>query len=63
MVENSLFAGPRSGVRRQVFLPYLESASPAAVTVYVRTAMPPAALVPTLQASSGRSPDRCQSPT
>lgn len=38
VVGNSLFAGPRSGVRRQVFLPYLESATPAAVTFYLRTA-------------------------
>ena len=37
VVENSLFAGPRAGVHRQVFLPYLESASPAPVTFYVRS--------------------------
>ncbi len=48
VVENSLFAGPRAGVRRQVFLPYLESASPAAVTFYVRSAKPAAALFTTL---------------
>jgi len=36
-------------VRRQVFLPYLESASPAAVTFYVRTAKPPAAVFATLR--------------
>ena len=40
MVENSLFGGPREGVRRQVFLPYLESATPAAVTFYVRAVKP-----------------------
>jgi predicted permease len=40
VVENSLFAGPRAGVHRQVFLPYLESASPAAVTFYVRSSGP-----------------------
>ena len=50
VVENSLFAGPRAGVRRQVFLPYLESASPAAVTFYVRTAKPSAAIFATLAA-------------
>jgi len=44
VVENSLFGGPRAGVRRQVFLPYLESASPAAVTFYVRTTKPSAAI-------------------
>ncbi len=49
VVENSLFAGPRAGVRRQVFLPYLESASPAAVTFYVGTAEPSAAVFPTLR--------------
>ncbi len=49
VVGNSLFAGPRAGVRRQVFLPYLESASPAAVTVYVRTSQPSAAMFATLR--------------
>ncbi|MBV8867703.1 MAG: ABC transporter permease [Acidobacteriaceae bacterium] len=49
VVENSLFAGPRAGVRRQVFLPYLESASPAAVTFYVRSTKPTAALFTTLR--------------
>ncbi len=49
VVENSLFAGPRSGVRRQVFLPYLESASPAAVTFYIRSAKPVATLFATLR--------------
>ena len=49
VVENSLFGGPRAGVRRQVFLPYLESASPAAVTFYVRTSEPSAAIFATLR--------------
>ena len=49
VVENSLYAGPRAGVRRQVFLPYLESASPAAVTFYIRTEKPPAAVFATLR--------------
>lgn len=49
VVENSLFAGPRAGVRRQVFLPYLESASPAPVTFYVRSAKPAAAMFGTLR--------------
>jgi predicted permease len=44
VAENSLFASPRSGVRRQVFLPYLESATPAAVTFYLRGDRPSAAL-------------------
>ncbi len=49
VVENSLFAGPRAGVRRQVFLPYLESASPAAVTFYVRSSRPAALMFATLR--------------
>jgi len=44
VVENSLFAGPRAGVRRQVFLPYIESATPAAVTFYVRSSQPSSAI-------------------
>jgi predicted permease len=54
VVENSLFAGPRAGVRRQVFLPYLESASPAAATFYVRTSGPPAAIFRTLRGTVTR---------
>ncbi len=49
LVEDSLFAGPRAGMRRQVFLPYLESASPAAVTFYVRSTRPAAAIFATLR--------------
>jgi predicted permease len=49
VVENSLFAGPRAGVRRQVFLPYLESASPAAVTFYVRSTQPAAVMFAALR--------------
>ena len=49
MVENSLFGGPRAGVRRQVFLPYLESATPAAVTFYARTMKPSAAIFAALR--------------
>jgi ABC-type antimicrobial peptide transport system permease subunit len=36
-------------VRRQVFLPYLESASPAAVTFYARTSKPSPAIFSTLR--------------
>jgi predicted permease len=49
VVENSLFAGPRSGMRRQVFLPYLESATPAAVTFYMRSARPATPLFATMR--------------
>ena len=38
-----------AGVRRQVFLPYLESAAPAAVTFYVRSTKPAADLFTTLR--------------
>lgn len=44
VVENSLFAGPREGIQRQVFLPYLESATPAAVTFYVSSVRPSSAI-------------------
>jgi predicted permease len=49
VAENSLFGGPREGVRRQVFLPYLESARPAPVTFYVRSTKPPAAMFAALR--------------
>lgn len=49
VAEDSLFGGPRAGVRRQVFLPYLESARPAAVTFYVRSTAPAAAIMGTLR--------------
>jgi predicted permease len=49
VAENSLFAGPREGVRRQVFLPYMESARPAAVTFYVHSTKPSAAIFASLR--------------
>ena len=49
VVENSLFGGPREGLRRQVFLPYLQSARPSAVTFYVRTTNPSPAVLGTLR--------------
>jgi predicted permease len=49
VAENALFAGPRSGMRRQVFLPYLESATPAAVTFYVSTTKSSAAIFTSLR--------------
>ena len=55
VVENSLFGGPRAGVRRQVFLPYLESASPAAVTFYVRTTESSSAMFATLRGAVAKS--------
>jgi predicted permease len=49
VVENSLYEGPRSGVRRQVFLPYEQIGDPTSVSFYVRTAGDPAALFGTLR--------------
>lgn len=49
VVENSLFAGPRAGIGRQMFLPYLESATPPAVTFYVRSATPAGRMFATLR--------------
>ena len=49
VVENSLFEGPRNGVHRQVFLPYLQTSNPLAAFFYVRTATGPAAMYSTLR--------------
>jgi predicted permease len=43
LVENSLYEGPRQGVRRQVYLPFAQSSLPYAASFYVRTATPAAA--------------------
>ena len=37
VTDNSLYEGPRDGVHRQVFVPFLESDYPASVAFYVRT--------------------------
>ena len=37
MVANSLYEGPREGVHRQVFVPFLQSNFPGSVAFYVRT--------------------------
>jgi len=37
MVEDSLYEGPREGVRRQVFVPRFQSSFPGAAVYYVRT--------------------------
>jgi len=49
VVENSLYGGPRQGVRRQVFLPHLQAPMPLPATFYVRTAAEPAAMFTTLR--------------
>jgi predicted permease len=37
VVEDTLYEGPRDGVHRQVFVPFLESDFPASASFYVRT--------------------------
>jgi predicted permease len=39
MVENSLYEGPRQGVRRQVFVPLLQGQFPNSAAFYVRTSI------------------------
>jgi predicted permease len=39
VVEDTLYEGPRDGVHRQVFVPFMESDFPASVSFYVRTTM------------------------
>ena len=39
VTENSLYEGPREGVHRQVFVPFMQSDFPASVAFYVRTSM------------------------
>src|SRR6185295_16653829 len=39
VAEDTLYEGPREGVRRQVFLPFSQSDYPAGVAFYVRTSM------------------------
>jgi predicted permease len=39
VVEDALYEGPRDGVHRQAFVPFLESDFPASASFYVRTTM------------------------
>ncbi|HUP04122.1 MAG TPA: ABC transporter permease [Bryobacteraceae bacterium] len=39
VTDNSLYEGPRDGVHRQVFVPFLETDYPASVAFYVRTSV------------------------
>lgn len=48
--EDTLYEGPREGVRRQVFLPRMQSTFPMAVTFYVRTSQAPAQMTAALRA-------------
>jgi len=54
MVENSLYDGPRSGVRRQVFFTYLQANIPLPATFYVRTTMDSTAMSPVLRRAIAR---------
>jgi predicted permease len=49
VVDDSLYEGPREGVHRQAFLPYLHVDYPASVAFYVRTAIDPAAMYSALR--------------
>jgi predicted permease len=49
VVQDSLYEGPREGVHRQVFLPFLHVDYPAGVAFYVRTAMDPNAMYATMR--------------
>jgi predicted permease len=49
MVENSLYGGPRDGVRRQVFFSYLQATIPLPATFYVRTSTESNAIFPRLR--------------
>jgi predicted permease len=44
VVENSLYEGPREGVRRQAFVADMQSRFPASATFYVRTSVPSSAM-------------------
>jgi predicted permease len=47
--EDTLYEGPREGVRRQVFVPLLQSDFPAGVAFYVRTAIDSQSMFNTLR--------------
>jgi predicted permease len=49
MVENSLYAGPRAGVQRQVFFTYQANTGSLPCTFYVRTTIEPKAMFPALR--------------
>jgi len=50
LTGDTLYEGPREGVHRQVFLPFLHVDYPASAAFYVRTAMNPDALYAALRA-------------
>ena len=50
VVEDTLYEGPREGVRRQMFVPNAQSGFPTSVVYYVRTSMPAQAMYRALRA-------------
>jgi predicted permease len=49
VVENSLYGGPRAGMRRQVTFAYAQDSEPTPVSFYVRTAVDPKIMLKKLQ--------------
>jgi predicted permease len=49
VTENTLYEGPREGIRRQVFLPRAQFKYPAPAVYYVRTKMDSQAMMPALR--------------
>jgi predicted permease len=49
VVENSLYEGPREGVRRQAFVADLQGKFPASATFYIRTSVPSNAMFGTVR--------------
>jgi len=49
MAENALYEGPREGVHRQAFVPFVQLDAPTGVSFYVRTSGNPDALFPILR--------------
>ena len=51
VAEDALYEGPREGVRRQVFVPHLQSKFPSGVSFYVRTSMNSKSIYPQLRSA------------
>lgn len=54
VVENSLYEGPKEGVRRQVFIPEFQSTFPGSATFYARTSLPPRTMYGAVRAQVAR---------
>jgi predicted permease len=53
VVENTLYEGPRDGVHRQVFVPFLQGDYPSSASFYVRTTMDSNAMFSQLRRTVG----------